>query len=86
MDNSMSANVKAAMRAWGEDQGSAFGAAFDGIPRWAFEQAATITEAIVPQVAAHDTRNMLYQLPAGVKTRLTAEIAHALVAAREQGQ
>ncbi len=66
----MSPNVKAAMCEWVPDP---------DLPVWALEKAAEITEQTVPQVNPHDGRNMLYQMPAGLKVRLTLEIARALV-------
>jgi hypothetical protein len=55
-----------------------------GVPKWAFVRAGEITGQIVPQVHPEDTRNMLYEMPAGLSLRLTLDIAHALVKAREE--
>jgi hypothetical protein len=68
----MSPNVKASMGEW--DLG-----VLGTLPRWALEAAAEITEATVPQIPGNAPANMLYALPAGLKCRLTAEIAQALV-------
>jgi hypothetical protein len=69
----MSPNVKAAMREWD------FEAASKDIPEWALVRAAEITEQSVPPTNSLIGDNMLYALPAGLKTRLTLEIAGALV-------
>ena len=68
----MSPNVKAAMREWN------MRAAMEGLEVWALERAGEITSATVPQASPGDTRNMLYELPAGLKSRLTFEVAWAL--------
>lgn len=72
LSHAMSPNTRAAMRDWDAS-------AMNGLPMWALERASDITQATVPQVNPHDTRNMLYALPAGLNVRLTVEIAQALV-------
>ena len=65
----MTPNVKADMSKWEPDF---------NVPEWALSRAADITQAIVPQSGSANTGNMLYAMPAGLKTRLTLDIAHAL--------
>jgi len=72
----MSPNVKAAMREWDAN------AALD-LPHWALERASEISHALVPKLPGNEGSNMLYALPAGLKVRLVAEIAQALVEERE---
>jgi len=74
--HNMSPNVLASMRDWDAV------AAMKDVPEWALFRAAEITEASVPQTGSPDTSNMLYALPAGLKTRLTLEIAAALTEER----
>ena len=57
---------------------------FAGIEAWALEAAAEITEQTVPQVSTVDSSNMLYMMPAGLKVRLTSEIARALMTAADR--
>ena len=76
----MSPNVLASMGDWDAD------AAMKDVPVWALHRAAEITEASVPQTGSLVTDNMLYALPAGLKVRLTLEIAAALVEAKAGGE
>ena len=53
------------------------------LPLWALRRAAEITEQTVPQAGSTDARD-LYEMTADLKTRLTTEIAGALVAMRPE--
>jgi hypothetical protein len=66
----MSPNVKTAMAKWKPPQKAPSVRALN--------RACEITQATVEQVSPMDSSNMLYEMPSGLKYRLTLEIAEAL--------